>query len=259
MYNFAMKALIFSLFTIFLLSGCQQQSGYSNHHVALLNSSDDTKEKNYSLGYRIDDKQKERETRLELSKIKANTQIEIEKIRSENQLKIAQVQANTTKDVAHTNYKAKVETSKIDALTKKEDTMVIIYITIAVTIILIFGMALLYFNNKKERELKNKLLQDQLRHEEMLREKERQEQRLLKLIELAGDKKLSPKMEEAIILSLGVSNDVIEAQIEHKEESEELNNDKSNNKDLEINTKSSDDIETFQEEDEQKTNKEENR
>jgi hypothetical protein len=248
-----MKKLIFGLFILFLLFGCQQQYGHSNPHLSLLNqTSKEKKQQDYSLGYRLADKQKERETRLELSKIEAKTKIEIEKIRTENQLKIAQVQANTTKDVAHTNYKTKVETSKIDALTKKEDTIVTIYITIAISITIIFGMILLYLNNKKERELKNKLLQDQLRHEEMLREKERQEQRLLKLIELAGDKKLSPKMEEAIILSLGVSNDVIEAQIEHKESED----DKSNEKDLEIDTKS-DDVEISQEEDEQKTNKEE--
>ena len=226
-------------------------------HLSLLNqTSKEEKQQDYSLGYRLADKQKERETRLELSKIEAKTKIEIEKIKSQNKLKIVQVQSNTTKEVAQTDYKTKVETSKIDALTKKETTMVTIYITVAVSVVLLIGMLLIYFNNKKERELKNKLLQDQLRHEEMLREKERQEQRLLKLIELAGDKKLSPKMEEAIILSLGVSNDVIEAQIEHKE-SEESDSDESNDKDLEIDTKSSDDVETSQEEDEQKTNKEE--
>jgi len=39
------------------------------------------------------------------------------------------------------------------------------------------------------------------------------------------------KMEEAIILSLGVSNDVIEAQIEHKESEDDKSNEKLKSKD----------------------------
>ncbi len=197
-----MKTLIASLFTIFLFSGCQQQGGM-NHHVSLLNEPQKQNNNyNASVGYRIEDKQKERQARLELSKLEAQTKLEIAKIQSQSQVKIAEVDAQAKKEVAHTDSKTKIETSKIAALTKKEDTMVTIYTTVAIAVVILAAMLLLYFNNKKERDLKNKMLHDQLQHEAMLREREHNERRLMKMLELVGEGKLSHAMEEQVILSL---------------------------------------------------------
>lgn len=193
-----MKSLLILSLLLLSITACQDSS--SNRHIALLNGQNGVNPN--SIAIKSAENAKERVNKLELSKIDANTKIEIAKIKSNNQLKIAQVNANTTKEVAKTDSNSRIEASKIDALTKKDDIQNTLYISIAVIIVLIIGMFLLYFNNKKSRELKQKLHKEQLEHERQLREQEHHEKRLHKMLELVGEGKLSPTMEEEIICSL---------------------------------------------------------
>ena len=66
---------------------------------------------------RASENQKDRENKIELSKIDSKTKIEIAKIESENKLKIARVDADTKKEVVHTKSKAEIEKSKITTTT----------------------------------------------------------------------------------------------------------------------------------------------
>ena len=197
-----MKSIIISLLIVLSITGCQESS--NKNRVALMggyiNANPGVNPN--SLAYISAKNNKERLNKIEISKIDSNAKIEIAKIKSNNQLLIAKVNADTQKEVAKTDSATKIQTSQIDALTKKDDIRSDLYITIVVILALVIAAYLLYLNNKKNRELKNKLHQDTLRHEQILREREHEENRLHKILELVEKGKLSPDMETEVISSL---------------------------------------------------------
>ncbi|MEA3227469.1 MAG: hypothetical protein U9P38_00190 [Campylobacterota bacterium] len=195
-----MKSLLISLIILLAVSGCQESS-HTRGYVPTLNHQKSGVNEN-SLAYRTQEIAKEQKNRVEISKINSDTQIEIAKIESENRLKIAEIDADAKKDVAHKKSVTEIKTSEIDALTSKATMQNRFYITLAIIFSVTIAFILLFINNKKNRDLKNKLYQDQLRHEEMLKEREYEERRLIKMLDLVSDGKLSPIMEEEIILSL---------------------------------------------------------
>lgn len=147
--------------------------------------------------------------KVELSKIEANTKIELEKIRSQNELTIAKINAETQKEIVKEESKTKVKTSELEVAVKKESAKYTIYIAVAVIVLLMLALYLLYLNAKKNRELKRQLHDEKLKHEQFLKEKELEEQRLHKLIELASDGKLPKNIESEVILSLSSPKNII--------------------------------------------------
>jgi len=196
-----MKSLIISSLILLSISGCQETS-YTRGYLPTLNSYSTSKDGKPSLMHQNQQRVQERKDRVEISKIDADSKIAIAKIESENRLKIATINSDTTKDVAHTDSKTQIKKSEIDAITSKENMQNRFYITLAIIFSVTIAFVLLFINNKKNRDLKNKLYQDQLRHEEMLKEREHEERRVLKMLDLVTEGKLSPIMEEEIILSL---------------------------------------------------------
>ncbi|MEA2098846.1 MAG: hypothetical protein U9P72_01815 [Campylobacterota bacterium] len=194
------KTSLFSLLLILSFSACQDSKFKENKETISIIGGKGVNPN--SLAYRSANDQKNRENKVEISKIDSNTKIEIAKIESNNQLLIAKVNANTQKEVAKTDSTTKIQTSQIDALTKKDDIQSNLYITITIILALVIAVYLLYLNNKKNRELKNKLHQDKLKHEQMLKEREHEENRLHKMLELVEKGKLSPDMEAEVISSL---------------------------------------------------------
>jgi len=202
-----MKYFIYIVvFTVFLFfSGCGE--GVSKHNrIHLLNppqTSDNITGINpNSLANKSAQKALERENQIKLSKIEAEAKIEIEKIRSENQLHIAKINAEAQKSIAHTDFKAKVKTSEIDAQTHKETIQYTVYIVIIIVLLVLAVFILLYLNSKKNRELKKQLHDEQLRHEQFLKEKELEEQRVHKLLELIASGKVAKNVEKEVILSI---------------------------------------------------------
>jgi uncharacterized membrane protein len=155
-----------------------------------------------SLAYVAQDKEKDRQNKLELSKIEAKTQIELEKIRSQNQLHIATLNAQTQKDIAMNESATKIQTSKLEVDMKREGMHYGIYIVIAIIILIIIAIFLLYMNAKKNRELKKRLHEEKLLHEQFLKEKELEEQRLHKILDLVAAGKMPQTIEEEVILSI---------------------------------------------------------
>ncbi len=199
-----MKSLIISIILLLSISGCQESS-YRGHNTPSLNSNHyitSSRNNPNSLSNKAIERDKDRKDKLEMSKIKSNTQIELAKINSNNRLQIAQVNANATKEVAQTNSKTEIKTSEIDAITSKANMQNQFYIILALILAVTIGFLLLFINNKKNRDLKNKLYQDQLNHEILLKEREHEERRLIKMLDLVSEGKISPIMEEEIILSL---------------------------------------------------------
>jgi len=194
-----MKFILISILTILSITGCQDSS--TRNGVAMMNDHRSGVNRN-SLAYVAGDKNAERKNKLEISKLNSDAKIEIAKIESGNKLEIAKINAETKKEVAHTDSTTKIKTTQIDSLTKKDDMKNTLYISIAIIFSIVIALFLLYFNNKKNRELKTKLHQDQLQHELHIKEREHDERRLHKMLELVEKGKLSPEMQEEVIVSL---------------------------------------------------------
>jgi len=198
------KFVLLLLFISFI--GCNE--GTSNRKISLMGE-DNTKVNPNSLAYVSIEKNEDRKNKIEVSKIQANAKIEIAKIHSQNQLHIAEVNAQTQQEIAKSDSITKITTSKLDATTKKESMQYIVYIVIAVVIFLIIALVLLYLNSKKNRELTKKLQEEKLKHEQILRLKELEEQRLHKILDLVAAGKLPSSIEEEVILSISTSKDKI--------------------------------------------------
>nr|WP_321268131.1 hypothetical protein [uncultured Sulfurimonas sp.] len=195
-----MKILIFSILIILFTTGCQESSSKKNN-ISLMDGYRDGVNPN-SVAYKNADKQKDRQNKVDIAKIDSDAKIEIAKIQSQNQVLIAKVNADAKKEVAQTESTTKVKTSEIDAITKKDDIQTNLYITIAIIIAVLIAMLLLYLNNKRSSALKEKLHNDKLKHEQLLKEREFEEQRLHKMLDLVKEGKLPSNMQEEIILSL---------------------------------------------------------
>jgi len=201
-----MKLFLLSLIFLTFLTGCQNNDSKAYPYMSRQSGTIDlVHEKGVnpnSLAYKANDKAKDRENKIELSKIDAQTKIKLEKIKSENSLKIAQLNAQTKKEIAKGDTLTRLETSKLDILKQKESDKMNLYITLATLLVVLIALYLFYLNNKNKRKLEDKINQERLRHERELKEREHQEQRLHKMIDLAVDGKLPPEMQNEIILSI---------------------------------------------------------
>jgi len=195
-----MKYLLLSLLIIFSITGCQD-SHSSKKKISLMGGYTSGVNPN-SIAYQSANDVEDRKNKIEISKIDSNAKIEIAKIQSENQLLIAQVNADSQQKVAKTDSTTRIQTSQIDALTKKDDIQNTLYISIAFVIVLLLAALLFYINNKRNRDLKDKIHQDDLKHAQLLKEREFDEKRLHKMLDLVEKGKLSPDMEKEVIASL---------------------------------------------------------
>jgi hypothetical protein len=151
---------------------------------------------------KIKAKELELAKKLELAKLENKTKLEIEKIKAQHQLEIQKLKSQSKVTIANTDATTKVKTSKIDAQVLREKTFMTMYISIAFAVVLIVGLVLLYFNAKKNRELK----QQQHENEMMMKQKELEEQRLHKMLDLIADGKISKDVENEILLTMSRSN-----------------------------------------------------
>jgi predicted Holliday junction resolvase-like endonuclease len=192
-----MKTILLTFLITLTFTACQE--GSSTPSITLLNS---TKEHKQEIDKKLHDKELERKNKFEVQKLNAKTKIEIAKIESTSKLEIAKIDSATKKDVANTDATTTIAKSKIESLTKKEDIAYKLYITLAIIFVVLIALVLLYFNNKRNRELKNKLHKEQLEHELRVREREHEERRLQKMLDLVGEGKLAPHLEEQVVLTL---------------------------------------------------------
>jgi len=202
------KSLLLVLIITFAFFGCSSEKEAKKVHL-MGQGQIKTGVNPNSITAQTKVKQQEHKNKVELSKIEADTKIKLEKIRSQNELSIAQINAQTQKEIVKEESKAKIETSQMEVAVKKESVKYGVYVAIAVIILLMLALYLLYLNAKKNRELKQQLHEEKLKHEQFLKEKELEEQRLHKLIELAADGKLPKNIESEVILSLSCSKNII--------------------------------------------------
>jgi len=159
-----------------------------------------------SLAYVSQDKALERQNKIEMAKIAANSKIEVAKVESNKAVAIAKIDSATKKDVTEQTSKTTLEISKMDRQTKDKQSMINLYIAIGVIIALLLGMFLWYRHKKKSLEIKAKLEENRLKHELEIKEKELQEQRIQKVLDLAISGQLPQDLQKDFISALTKPN-----------------------------------------------------
>ncbi|QFR49285.1 hypothetical protein FJR48_05910 [Sulfurimonas lithotrophica] len=143
------------------------------------------------------------DVKVQISKIQAQNKLDIAKVEAQNKIEIEKVKSSTSKDIA-----------LIDAKTKTEDTRVLIYIAVIAGILLFILMIIFYLNNKKNRDIKLKLHQAELKQQKEIAEREMEEKRLQMLVNLVSEDKLPKEMQEELVSLMGKkSNLIIESKI----------------------------------------------
>ena len=155
-----------------------------------------------SLAYQTQDKALDRKNRIEMAEIEAKSKVEVAKIESQKAVQIATIDSVTKKDVSKETAGATVEISKVDAQTKEKQSLINLYIAIGVIFAALIAMFLWYSSKKKSLEVKARLEENRLRHEFAMKEKELQEQRIQKVLELAISGQLPPEIQKDFIKSL---------------------------------------------------------
>ena len=199
-----MKFLYLFLFLIltFCFVGCNESNA---HQKIKLLGEDKTKVNPNSMAYLAKDKEKERQNKVALTKIETDAKIKIAEIQSENKLSIAKLNADVKKKIAESDATIKMKTTQLELKTKEQRMRYTVYIVIVAIVFLMTALILLYLNSKKNRELQKKLHEEKLKHEQFLREKELEEQRFHKIIDLVATGKLPEAIEKEVILSISHS------------------------------------------------------
>lgn len=194
-----LKYILF--FIIIFFSGCQ-----NNHHDVKVFGDQNRVSKQFSAYISNQDKKAKEEKILEdkikLKQLEVDAKLKAEKIKAQKDIEVAKITSNTSKEIAKVNKSTKIETTKIDAQALKEKTKIIMYISIAFGVIVIIAIIVFYLNSKKNRELKEKLHQQEM----IQKQKELEEKRLHKMLDLIADGKVSKDIEKEVLLTMTKSN-----------------------------------------------------
>ena len=187
---------ILILLTLLLFSACQK----TNKSKPYIMNADGINPN--SLVYVSKDKALDRQNKLEMAKIVAHSKIEVAKVESKKAVAIAKIDSGTKKDITKQTSKTTLEISKMDTKTKEKQSMISLYIAIGIIFVLIIGIYLWYKHKKKSLEVKAKLEENRLKHEMMIKEKELQEQRIQKVLDLAISGQLPQELQKDFISAL---------------------------------------------------------
>jgi Flp pilus assembly protein TadB len=201
---------IFLIPILFLVLGCQEQ----NNKPKLLHKNDVTKVNPNSLYHLSKDKALERQNKLEIAKIQAQAKVETEKIKAQKDIEVAKVTTQAQKEITTKTATTNLEMSKIEAQTKEKQSQVSLYIAILFVLVILLALFLWYKHKKKTLEIKEKLEAQRLEHQKALKEREFQEQRIHKVLELAADGKLPKEVQKDVIASITKTTNPT---IEHKD------------------------------------------
>jgi len=155
-----------------------------------------------SVAFKSKDNALERENRVKMAEIQANSKIEIAKIESKKAVNVAKIDSEAQKEIAQKTATTTLEVTKLDTQTKEKQSMFNLYIAIGFLVALLVGILLWFRYKRQELELKTKLEENRLRHELEIKDKELQEQRIQKVLDLAISGHLPQEMQKEVINSL---------------------------------------------------------
>ena len=185
------------LVMIMILNACQDTR---NSRPYLINKKEGVNPN--SLAYRVEDKVLDRKNKIEMAQIAANSKLEVAKIESVKAVQIAKINSQTQKELTEKTENSKVEMSKIDGKTKDKKSMITLYIAIGFLLSLTIGFILWYRYKKKTLEIEAKLEEKRLQHQLLIKEKELQETRMQKVLDLAISGQLPPEIQQDVLQSL---------------------------------------------------------
>jgi uncharacterized membrane protein YciS (DUF1049 family) len=185
--------------TLMLLSGCQEgknskpylKNGYIGAGVNPNSAAFKSKENNL-----------DRENKIKMAEIEANSKIEIAKIESMKALNVAKIDSEAKKDIAQKTATVTLETTKLDTQTKEHQSMITLYIAVGFLLALIIAVILWFRYKRQALELQTKLEEQRLKQELEIKDKELQEQRIQKVLDLAISGQLPQEMQQEVINSL---------------------------------------------------------
>jgi biopolymer transport protein ExbB/TolQ len=187
------------IFLSIFFSACQQNS---TRHAPLYGGQIKNGTNPNSVAHVAQDKALDRKNQVEISKIDAQADIEIAKINAQNALEVAKVNSKVQKEIAIENADTDLEISKMQAISAAHDNEMKLYIAIIFAVILLFGILLWYLHKRKVLELEAQDRQKQLEQNLLIKDRELQEQRIHKIMDLAIHGKLPQNLQQDLINSI---------------------------------------------------------
>ena len=187
--------IILTTLTLLMLSACQGNSESKPYVIG------DGVNPN-SVAFKAEDNALERKNKIKMAEIQANSKIEIAKIESIKAVEVAKINSKVKKDIAQQTASTTLEVTKLDKETKEQQSMINLYIAIGFLIALLVGIVLWFRHKHKALEVKANLEENRLRHELEIKNKELQEQRIQKVLELAISGQLPQDVQKEVISSL---------------------------------------------------------
>ena len=200
-YFFKLSILVV---VITLFTACQGNNSTNNRSLITYGQKNGVNPN--SLAYRSHDKVLDRQNKIDMAQIEANSKLEVAKIESKKAVEIAKIDSVTKKDVSKQEAQKSIEISKIDSLTRDKENMIKLYIAIGAIIVAFIGIFVWFHHKRKSLELQMKVEDNRLKHQLMIKEKELQEERIQKVLDLAISGKLPPELQKDFIASLTHQN-----------------------------------------------------
>jgi len=212
-----MKKYFIFILALFVFAGCKYEPrelkvlrGDENSKNSFYSSLASSKDKNNSenlTALKINEsnnalKAKEIQSSIEIEKLKSASQIELAKIEAEREKKLKELETQNALKLANINKESLLEEKKLEVvMAEKKYEFLKIAVAILAAVILI-SLIVAYFINKRNRELKLKLQEEEARHQKELQMQEHYHQRVTKILDIISTQKLSPESEREMITVL---------------------------------------------------------
>ena len=206
-----MKFYLLSI-TVFIFLGCQN----SNNHTSMPTRHTIQYKQGVnpnSLANKSQEKAFERHTQIEVSKINAQAQIEVAKIHSKKDIEVSKIKTDVQKEIAKENLQIKkeiakeeasnnIEISKIEAEKNAYNQKITLYIVIIFAVLTLIGVILWFVQKRRATLLHAEHERERLKQELLIKERELEEQKIIKIMDLAIHGQLPQNLQKDLIDSI---------------------------------------------------------
>ncbi len=213
-----MKKYLIFMIIFFVFIGCKyeprelkvlrgDENPKNSFYSSLSSSSEANKSEELVATVKINEsnnalKEKEIQSSLEIEKLKTSSQIELAKIEAEREKKIKELEAKNALQLASINKESLLEEKKLEVQIEEKKYEFLKIAVMVLAVIFLIGLIIAYFINKRNRELKLKLQEEEARHQKELQMQEHYHQRVTKILDIISTQKLSPESEREMIAVL---------------------------------------------------------
>ncbi len=198
--------------TLVLFSGCQN----NNNRASLPTQNPLSYRKGVnpnSLANKSQEKAFDRHTQIEVSKINAQAQIEVAKINSQKDVEVSKIETTVKKEIAKEDLQIKkeiaketannsIEISKIEAQKSAYTQKMTLYMVIIFAVLAFIALILWFIQKRKATILKSEHETQRLKQELLIKERELEEQKIIKIMDLAIHGQLPQNLQKDLIDSI---------------------------------------------------------